>query len=351
MRQHTNNFDALRLLGALLVLFNHSMELSADRVIGFAGQSISTLGVKIFFCISGYLVATSWMRDPDPARFLLRRARRIMPALAVVVIGSVLVIGPAFTTLPLADFAAHPATFRYLGNLVFYTSYSLPGVFTTLPVPHAVNGSLWTLPVEVTLYALVPLYVLAGRAHAAALGGLFLIAIGLSTYFFVVRPPFFVVAGTEFWTAAALVPYFVGGALLAVLRLERYLNAAVGLLGILVLHGLAPRLGHGAEIALCILLPYATIALGRASWPVLRQAGRWGEFSYGIYLWAFPIQQGVVQLLGPGIGGPANIALALPVTLAMAALSFHLVEKPALRVGATRRETAPSREDRLGSRA
>jgi peptidoglycan/LPS O-acetylase OafA/YrhL len=345
MRHHRNNYDALRLLGALLVLLNHSMELSAGRGFGFAGQSVSTLGVKIFFCISGYLVATSWMNDPSPVRFLVRRARRILPALALVVILSILVIGPVFTTLPLAEYFAHPWIVRYLGNVVFYVSYVLPGVFATLPIPNAVNGSLWTLPIEVTLYVLVPIYVFAGRVHAAAMTGLFLAAVGLSTYFFVQRPAFFVVAGTEFWTGATLVPYFVGGALLASLRLERFLDARLGVAGIVLMYFLAPRMGYWAEITLCVVLPYATIAVGRASWPVLREAGRWGDFSYGIYLWAFPIQQSIVQVLGTGIGGLNNAAIALPLTLGMAMLSYHLVEKRAMRIGTPMRlpvQTAPA---------
>ncbi|MDB5378401.1 MAG: acyltransferase family protein [Rubritepida sp.] len=342
MRHHRNNYDALRLLGALLVLLNHSMELSAQHGFGFAGQSVSTLGVKIFFCISGYLVATSWMNDPNPLRFLVRRARRILPALALVVILGILVIGPVFTTVPLAEYFASPMTFRYLGNIVFYVSYALPGVFATLPIPYALNGSLWTLPVEVTLYVLVPIYVFAGRRHAAAMVALFLAAVALSTYFFVQRPALFAVAGTEFWTASTLVPYFVGGALLASLRLERFLDARLGVAGIVLMHFLAPRLGYGAEIALCVVLPYATIAVGRASWLVLREAGRWGDFSYGIYLWAFPIQQSIVQVLGTGIGGLGNAAIALPLTLGMAALSYHLVEKRAMRIGMSLRLPVPT---------
>jgi peptidoglycan/LPS O-acetylase OafA/YrhL len=334
---HRNNYDALRLLGAVLVLVNHSMELGGGRVLGFAGQSISTLGVKIFFCISGYLVATSWMNDPSPIRFLVRRARRILPALALVVILSILVIGPVFTTVPLADYFASPTTFRYLGNIVFYVSYALPGVFATLPIPHAVNGSLWTLPVEITLYGLVPLYVFAARRHAAAMVALFLAAVALSTYFFVQRPALFAVAGTEFWTASTLVPYFVGGALLASLRLERFLDARLGVAGIVLMSFLAPRLGHWAEVALCVVLPYAAISVGRASWPVLREAGRRGDFSYGCYLWAFPIQQSIVQVLGTGIGGWGNAAIALPLTLGMAMLSYHLVEKRAMRIGTSLR--------------
>src|SRR5690349_16819305 len=74
--ERANNFDQLRLLGAILVIYGHSYALFARPVPMFAGNTVSTLGVKIFFCISGYLVACSWLRDPNFPRFIARRSLR-----------------------------------------------------------------------------------------------------------------------------------------------------------------------------------------------------------------------------------------------------------------------------------
>jgi len=330
MRNDRNNFDALRLLGALFVLVNHSMELTGDHPFGFAGQGVSTLGVKMFFAMSGFLITISWVRDPHPGRFISRRARRIMPALAVMVIVSALIIGPIFTTLELPAYAAHPLFMRYLGNLVFYVSYALPGVFANNPLAYATNGSLWTLPVEVVMYALVPLLVLATKRHAILLGLLFSVSFSLSMIFYLRHPTPLVVLGTEFWTAATLAPYFVVGSAIASLRLTHFLDWRIGVLGILLLHWNLAAVGPWAEAVLVLILPYAVLAVGLQAWPVIASAGRFGDWSYGLYLWAFPIQQMVVSATGTGGGGWRNASLALPATLLMAALSWHLVERRAL---------------------
>src|SRR5947208_1034364 len=89
-----NNFEQLRLFAAVLVVYGHSYALTGAQAPGFAANSVSTLGVKIFFCISGYLVAQSWIRDPSLPRYLTRRALRIFPALAVVVLVSTFLLGP-----------------------------------------------------------------------------------------------------------------------------------------------------------------------------------------------------------------------------------------------------------------
>lgn len=340
MNEHRNNFDALRLVGALLVLVNHSMTLSGDHAYGFAGQSISTVGVKMFFVISGYMIATSWGRDAHPGRFLLRRARRIMPALAFVVLVSVVLIGPIFSLLSLREYVTHPLTSRYFGNLIFYVSYALPGVFTTNPHPNAVNGSLWTLPVEVAMYVMTPLLVLAARRHAALITLVLLSAVALSMYYSLRSPPFFVVLGTEFWTASTLAPYFIAGSATATLRLERFLDWRLGLLAVGIMDLVAPRLGAYHEMLVCIVLPYAVIAVGRGCWPIISRAGRFGDFSYGIYLWAFPIQQMVVAVVGPEIGGWSNVALVLPLTVLMAVISWYVIEKHALRFGALPKDPA-----------
>src|SRR6187200_539555 len=81
-----NAFDTLRLVAALIVIFGHAFRLTGETVPVFAGTTVATLGVKIFFVVSGYLVAQSWLRDPHPRRFLQRRLLRIVPALVLVVV-------------------------------------------------------------------------------------------------------------------------------------------------------------------------------------------------------------------------------------------------------------------------
>src|SRR5258708_22620705 len=79
-----NNFDLLRLIGAVLVIYGHAYPLTGSVSPGFAGNGIATVGVKIFFVISGYLGALSWVRDGNLARFFFRRCLRIFHSLIAV---------------------------------------------------------------------------------------------------------------------------------------------------------------------------------------------------------------------------------------------------------------------------
>jgi len=326
--ERTNNFDFLRLLAAGMVVLGHSFILVGERPHVLLAHAVSTIGVMMFFAISGYLITKSWMNDSHALRFTLRRVRRIFPALILVVLVSVFVIGLALTPLGWREYLTHPHTTRYFGNGVLYISYSLPLVFANNIYPHAVNGSLWTLPVEVALYALTPLFVIFGRWRLALIAVLG-IGIWLGVHAIYGRPTPYVIAGTEFWTACMLAPYFVAGAMIARLGLERWLDARIGLLAMVALH-LAPLNPMLRQALLGAVLPYAVLAIGLRAWPVLRSAGRFGDASYGIYLWSFPIQQITVHVMGAAGGGWGNFAVTMPVSLALGLLSWHLLEKHAL---------------------
>jgi peptidoglycan/LPS O-acetylase OafA/YrhL len=143
-----NNFDALRLVGAFLVLISHQFALSGRWEPRFVGDhSFGNLGVLIFFSISGYLVTASWLHDPHVLRFTARRVLRMAPALCV--------------SMPL--------------TLVVIAALGLTG-FPDNP-RHLTNGSLWTIPYEVYCYALLLLAGLATRRPSIVL------AVGIFGYF------------------------------------------------------------------------------------------------------------------------------------------------------------------------
>ena len=148
-----NNLDAVRLVAAALVLYGHSFVfLGLPEPLFLSWLPLGPLGVFVFFTISGYLVSESWARDPSLPRFFARRALRIFPGLAVCTLLSIVVLGPLLTTLPLADYASNPHTRGYLQNIALHIVYYLPGVFEHNRVANAVNGSLWSLPVEFAMY-------------------------------------------------------------------------------------------------------------------------------------------------------------------------------------------------------
>ena len=336
-----NNFNLLRMLAALAVLLSHSFPLAlGPRAVepfqASLGMTLGTLAVGIFFTISGYLVTASLVSRPSLADFALARARRIYPGLWVAIALTVFVLGAGFTTLGLADYLGHPRTWFYVlknGTLLFGFVDRLPGVFADLPYPGVVNGSLWTLPIEVRLYVALATLQAAllwwRRRRPGAPIGTVLAAVAAGCVAMVAWQ------GAESSSALRFSTMFFVGAVLQVYR-ERIAFSYPGLVaGLALLVACSVDSGLfalafvsvGAYVVLCL-------AHGPAGW--LRRYNRLGDYSYGLYIYAFPVQQLVVFAM-PGIGVAALFAASAAGTLALAVLSWHLVESPVLRRSAVLR--------------
>ena len=336
-----NNFDLLRLFGAALVVYGHSYALAGAVVPGFAATSVSTIGVKIFFSISGYLITLSWLRDPNLPRYLTRRIVRIFPALIVVVVLSAFVLGPALTRLPLIEYFRHPGTWRYLQNAGLYINYFLPGVFEANVYPNAVNGSLWSLPVEFAMYLATPLLLAIPGARRPRI----LAALAIAVIAFVIwrtqlaRPSTqLVIYAIDVWAGVSLTPYFLAGMVLATFG-ERALNVYLALIALFIL-SVVQTSAPIKETLLIIILPYASLAFGVG--PSLRVLPRGLDLSYGVFLFGFPVQ----QIISSAFGGPIDpwllFLMAFSVSAALATLSWRFVEKPCLRLKPTERERSAS---------
>lgn len=180
---HQNNFAVLRIIAAMLVLISHSWPLTGhlvDPLMAVTNNHLTggTLGVMMFFAMSGFLVTESYLRRDSIASFFEARALRLFPALAVALAVAIF-IGASVTTLSAADYFSQPQTSQYFAkNLLLDTRYELPGVFANTPYPRVVNGSLWTLPTEWFMYCIVGLLgALAILRSQAAASALFVLAI------------------------------------------------------------------------------------------------------------------------------------------------------------------------------
>jgi peptidoglycan/LPS O-acetylase OafA/YrhL len=321
-----NNFDAIRLFAALLVLVSHQFFLLGRSQPSPTGNTLGELAVMIFFAISGYLVSESWYRDPHLVRFLMRRLLRLWPALAVATLAIVLA-GAAVTRLPLYEYLGKETWHFIAHNLQLRVAYLLPGVFDGPggKAMSAVNGSWWTIALEAKCYlylavlgliglrrrwcsvlvlaAVVHLYVqaLPGHPQSDPIGSLKLLYTG----------------------------FFMTGVCARQFREELFRHRVPALAIGLALFALCLSTGQRG-LAQWIVLAPLTLVAGSWSTPGLRQAGRWGDLSYGIYLYAYFVQQLTVRLWPgtPGLVGSTLVAMGGTVTVAWC--SWNLVEAPAL---------------------
>jgi peptidoglycan/LPS O-acetylase OafA/YrhL len=317
-----NNLDALRFLAAFGVIVSHAFPVvqglpSLEILESFSGgqTTIGELSIHSFFEISGLLVAMSFQRTRDFATFLSNRMVRIVPGLVVMVLLTTFVLGPLCTTLPLADFLRSRVTYRYLGNALIYPlSQALPGVFADNPIS-LVNASLWTLCYEFTCYTgLAAIGCLLRRQWIPAVAFLaFSAAAVLFTY---ISPRIFV----------ELAAHFLMGSLIYIFRKSIVLDGrvcafiAAALVATLLL-------GHGFRIAALLGGPYVLFYLAFTRGRRLWHFGKHGDLSYGLYIYAFPIQQLIFPIASTW---QSNSILATAILLGLAAMSWHFVEKPCL---------------------
>jgi peptidoglycan/LPS O-acetylase OafA/YrhL len=326
-----NNFDLIRLLAAVAVVVGHSFVLTAaGRAPVMLGIPIHALAVAAFFSVSGYLIAGSWARAPRWNQFLWNRFLRIFPALFALVLVTTFVIGPLVTTLPMSVYFASPVTYQYLQNLTTLAVYHLPGVFqSSVHARAVVNGSLWTLGVEVACYlGVLLLGTLAFRKRT--LGALFLsAAVGAALLHVLAGVG---VPGVQiFHDAAPVMVYFFASSSLRMVGSPRAFPLWALATCALVWMLSAAWWPESALAVSWLALPYCVVGIGIRSTPVLCRVARFGDLSYGVYLWGFVAQQVLLDLTGR-ISFPSNLLLVLATTFVLATLSWHLLERRALQL-------------------
>jgi peptidoglycan/LPS O-acetylase OafA/YrhL len=327
--ERQNNFDLLRLIAALSVIFSHAFLLSENAqdhdplMILTGGQTIlGVVGVFVFFTISGYLVAQSFDTTASPLVFLLKRALRIFPGLLVCLAICAFVIGPLVSGLSLADYLACPGPYLFLlHNAVLDTEYNrLPEVvFGPGNIGGIVNGPLWSLPCEVLMYLM--LFGLGVCRLLTLRTGLVLLAIGIGCLWFEVTDAL----GGAFW----LLPFFAAGICCYRLR------GRFGETGVIAGHwALLAALGLALSIPARLFLvafplfgSYLAIylALTRRLPPV--PAARFGDLSYGLYIYGWPIEQCVVYFSSGAAPWWEVFGVSLALALPAAFLSWHAVER------------------------
>ncbi|MEB3203382.1 MAG: acyltransferase [Candidatus Sericytochromatia bacterium] len=328
--ERQNNFDALRIFAALMVLYGHSFALAGELSPGLMGNSVQALGVKVFFAISGFLIAGSWKRDSNPLRFFWRRSLRIFPALWIVVLASTFLLGPMFTSLDFSSYFSSDLIVSYLMNAIFVISFSLPGVFEGNKYPLAVNGSLWSLPAEFAMYILTPFIVLLGKNRYFAISVASIVSIGGALVVSVPHGNSLVFWGNSLYSLAEVAPFFVSGAFIALGGFGRpNLQLGVALFAIII----SIKFDVAAQqFFLGMILPYFVLSIALVDSPLFSGVSRYGDLSYGIYLYGFPVQQAVSHIFGEDVRQWHLFWIACPVVFFLSLASWHFIEKRALKL-------------------
>lgn len=321
-----NNFHALRLLAALLVIYGHAYAIGsyagADIYLTYVGNKfIGGVSVDVFFVVSGFLVAGSFERS-SLRSFIAARFLRIYPALVVCMLVTVLILGPLETSCAAAGYWSSD-TWRYFWRnaTLAGTEYFLPGVFEAAR-DKAVNGSLWSLPLEVRLYVAVFLLGISGllvrRVYAV-------LAVSTLTVLYFAAPSLAVYAQYGNWFHSS--GFFAAGTFCWLFRHEIRLNA-IGVLVMVIflgaLHG-TPKFYIAYYCGLVYLVFYVALALPAPQ--LIRQI----DLSYGVYLYGWPVQQLLVRHW-PEAGVRSHVLIAMGGALGLAFLSWTFVEKPALNL-------------------
>ncbi len=338
-KQKNNSLTFIRAILAIFVIFSHSYILSGhgvDPVFKMFKIAFGSFAVESFFVISGFLVTASYLRDTSLLKYLRNRFLRIFPAYWVCLLFCGLILAPFIYFLENRNLTSLQ---RFTGYITanFFLLIKQPainGVFSHNPVPSIINGSLWTLFPEFFCYIAIPLMSLSAllirrKKMLLFLFILYLIVNGIEGYRygyfeFCLNPT---ISGVLFefrrYTA-----YFLGGVIFFIFIAQKPLSnfSFYGPLVIL----LASIIFRFYNFIGPILLPY--VILGLVAKLPFTNFGKIGDYSYGLYIYSYPIQQ-TIHFLNPSLKNPIIFFfIAVLFTIPLAFLSWRFIEEPALKL-------------------
>jgi peptidoglycan/LPS O-acetylase OafA/YrhL len=330
LRRENNNADLFRLIAALAVIWGHAFALSPREgehepigaLLGF--DYSGSLAVKFFFFLSGILVTSSWLRQPSPVKFAVARIVRIFPAL--IVSGSIcmLVIGPMLTSLPLGQYFGNTWMYIHIFKQP-YMGYVMPGVFQNNAYQDA-NGSLWTICYELLMYAALLALAMCGLLRLKVVAAF---ACGAVIVWFLYRPDSISIFGLPNNNDAGRLPaFFSFGVLLALFKEKIRIDARV----VLGTYLLAWLLRNGPVFEYAFYAAFLLTPLWLMTLRPIKALKLPGDYSYGVYVYGWPIQQTITALF-PDISLQQNQLFSIAVAIAVGAASWHFLEKPFVKVG------------------
>lgn len=329
-RGKDNNLTLIRFLAASAVIFAHSVAFfdltdRFDPVFILFGIGAGDLAVNVFFVVSGFLITRSWLSKLNLVDFTWARAARIYPALWASSGLLVLAAGVLFSPLPLHEFLLLPTTISYVvknSTMFFGAQLSLPG--TVEGAEMAFNVPLWTLPHELQMYALVAVLGIAGLIGRRPLCAA--IVIVSFAVWILSETGAIDVAQSRY----RLMFHFFFGACLLLWKDSIRLGVTGVLASVVLLVVIATVVPVDArKFCLALLTPFLTLWLAFVPSGRIRKFSRAGDYSYGLYIFAYPLQLIVLARM-PWIGAAGHFAISFAGALVLAMASWHLLERKAL---------------------
>ncbi len=322
-------FDYMRLLLSIAVLAWHTILITEGvgvqnyNIEHASFRAFALLILPMFFALSGFLVAGSLDRAKNIVDFACLRVLRLLPALCLVVLLSAVVMGPLMTSFSLNEYVADPRFSRYFLTILGNIQEQLPGVFENNPFPGVINGQLWTIPIELECYLILIIPAVLGIYKRPKLFLAFVLMVQLAFAVRAIGWP--VIYGGV--PPRVLIMCFLAGVIMSMYRHKIPYRIDLACLCTAIAFALVYI--PGGNYFLAFPAAYLTVYLGlmnpKKNWWVSS-----GDYSYGVYLFAFPIQQLVVSIPFLPQVWYVNFLVSLPLVMLMALFSWWVIEKPAL---------------------
>lgn len=335
-----NGLTSLRLFLAALVVFGHAYELGGfgpDPLFRLIGITCGELAVNSFFAISGYLVAGSWFRSASTFDYLRKRCLRIFPGFwaCLLLLGFIFIPCLAFFLhdLSWSSTLSESSGYVWKNALLKINQAQVAPLFLTQPAAGVINGSLWTLFPEFLCYlgiAVIGPLGLLTLPLRRYLPGLVCLLYFAQAFAPVVWPG--LRTGEDghawwLWRLGTQAIYFAGGVLLQLWAARVPVRG-----GIMLLLGLLLAVASWSRLYpwfAPLFLPTLVLMLPAFFPSILRRDS--ADYSYGIYIYHYPLAQALVACKFTPTQPGFFFLLTLLVTLPLAVLSWHLIERPALR--------------------
>lgn len=328
-----NSFDEVRFILAFVVLVAHTSTLaSVDDYFWFSEFFDSNFAVKGFFTISGFLVTKSFIYSRDNISYFKKRIMRIYPAYITVIFYCIFV-GFFTSNFSIYDFFSDSGFFRYLFFNLFFLNFIEPNLPGSIPFSSvgALNGSLWTIKVELMLYFVVPFLFLLHKKIGPLATLVFCFVFGAAWFLYFLHlfdHPFGPAIARQF---PGQLPFFVFGSMLYFIKFSQVKTALFFVTSFFYIFYFNSFFDQSArDILNMIFYPIFIIFISKSSF-LYFNISRFGDLSYGIYLYHFPTIQLLEHFGFYRLYPYSTFVFSVFVILLLSFCSWHLIEKRFLK--------------------